>query len=172
VVVTVEGSKKMVNDSSIVVVEVWDIEKTILMETFVVRRSAASSDTVHEPHELTGVDADTSPSAAIEALVRSRRAGEEIDKRNTTMPSTQLLPILSADVRAVAVGMEFGGHTITHRSDFADLGSEGTSSRSPWKGFMITGSDDRKIRLWDLGKIERSIVLCGNDSDHERPSYR
>ncbi|ESK97721.1 phosphoinositide 3-kinase regulatory subunit 4 [Moniliophthora roreri MCA 2997] len=170
VMVTVEGSKKMASDSSNIVIEVWDIEKAILMETFVVRRNSGS-DAVHEPVGFTGVDADTSPSAAIDALVRLRQAGDDSEKREAAMPSTHLLPVLSADVRAIAVGMEFGGHSVAHRSEFADLSMEGSSSRTHWKGFVITGSDDRKIRLWDLGKIERSTVLCGSDTEHERPSY-
>ncbi|KAG7095893.1 hypothetical protein E1B28_006581 [Marasmius oreades] len=172
VMVTVEASKKAVNLSSSILVEVWDIEKSILVETFVVRRPSSFSQdgVIDEPHELTGVDADMSPSAAIDALVRSRQAGEEVDKRSLSGPS-QLISSPSPDVRAITVGMEFGGHSFAHRSDFADLSMDSTSSRNLWKGFMITGSEDRKIRLWDLGKIERSSVLCGLDAEQERPAY-
>ncbi|KAL0061663.1 Serine/threonine-protein kinase [Marasmius tenuissimus] len=172
VMVTVEASKKVISRSSNILVEVWDIEKSILVETFVVRHAPATTSdaVVHEPHELAGVDADTSPSAAIDALVRSRQAGEELDKKSLNIPS-QLMSLPSTDVRAVTVGMEFGGHSFSHRSDFADLSMDSTSSRSPWKGFMITGSEDRKLRLWDLHKVERSTVLCGLEEDNERPTY-
>ncbi|KAL0574075.1 Serine/threonine-protein kinase [Marasmius crinis-equi] len=172
VMVTVEASKKAINRTTSILVEVWDIEKSILVETFVVRRaSSTTSDAiVHEPHELTGVDADTSPSAAIDAMVRSRQAGEETDKRSLNIPS-QLMSLPSTDVRAITVGMEFGGHSFAHRSDFADLSMEPASSRNSSKGFMITGSDDRRIRLWDLSKVERSNVLCGLEEDNnERPT--
>ncbi|KAF9254440.1 hypothetical protein L218DRAFT_1082334 [Marasmius fiardii PR-910] len=172
VMVTVEASKKAINHSSSILVEVWDIEKSILVETFVARRpsSTGSDSVVNEPHELTGVDAATNSSLAIDALVRSRQAGEEADKRTLSSPS-QLVSSPSPDVRAIAVGVEFGGHSFVRRSDFAEFSMDSTSPRNAWKGFMVTGSDDRKIRLWDLSKIERSTVLCGPDTEHERPSY-
>jgi phosphoinositide-3-kinase regulatory subunit 4 len=37
---------------------------------------------------------------------------------------------------------------------------------------MICGSDDRKLRLWDLGKPERSMVLSGIDAENEKPTYQ
>ncbi|THU97645.1 ARM repeat-containing protein [Dendrothele bispora CBS 962.96] len=173
VIVTVEASKKSTDRSSTIMAEVWDIEKSMLMEAFVVRKGAASEAT-DEPHELTGVDADSSPAAAIAALVRSRQVGEDSDKRpHQPMGAASvqtLLPPPAADARAIVVGMEFGGHTVIHRSDLIEMGPESTS-RNNWRGFMLTGSEDRKIRLWDLGKVERSSVLCGMENEIDKPSY-
>ncbi|KAJ3746567.1 hypothetical protein DFH05DRAFT_1607341 [Lentinula detonsa] len=163
VMVTIEASKGNSDRAFTILVEVWDIEKSLLVETFVVRRGSGSDDAI-EPHGLIGVDADTSPSAAIAALVRSRRAGED----PVVHPQQLLVPV--ADVRAIVVGMEFGGHSSAYRSDLADFTGE-VPSKNAGRGFMVTGSEDRKIRLWDLGKIERSTVLCGMETDMEQPSY-
>ncbi|KAF5339043.1 hypothetical protein D9758_014111 [Tetrapyrgos nigripes] len=173
VIVTVEASKRSTDRTSTIMAEVWDIEKSVLMETFVVRRGS-TSETADEPHELTGVDADTSPAAAIAALIKSRQAGEDSSEKRsqlTGVGGTQtLLPPPAADARAVVVGMEFGGHTAFHRSDLMEMGPE-SPSRNNWRGFMLTGSDDRKIRLWDLGKVERSSILCGMENEVEKPSF-
>ncbi|KAF9078567.1 hypothetical protein BDP27DRAFT_1378971 [Rhodocollybia butyracea] len=162
VMVTIETSKGNNDRTFTILVEVWDIEKSLLVETFVVRNGPASDDAI-EPHGLIGVNADTSPSAAIAALVRSRQSGGEL----AAHPQQLLVP--AADVRAIVTGMEFGGHA-THRSDLTDFSREPTS-KGTGRGFMITGSEDRKIRLWDLGKMERSTVLSGMETDMERPFY-
>lgn len=169
--VTVESSKGSDNDQRAfeILVEVWDIGKSLLVETFVMRKGERSGDAddAIEPHGLIGVDADTSPSAAIAALVRARQAGED-----TSYSQQQLLASPAADVRALVVGMEFGGHSHT-----APPAGEGASSSkgSGRGGFMITASEDRKIRLWDLGKIERSTLLCGVEMEtgnEKKPTYR
>jgi hypothetical protein len=60
-----------------------------------------------------------------------------------------------------------------HRLSATDIASEsGSSSRSAGRGFMLSGSEDRKIRLWDLGRVERTSVLSGLESEQERPSFR
>ncbi|KAE9405511.1 hypothetical protein BT96DRAFT_988303 [Gymnopus androsaceus JB14] len=145
VMVTIETSKANNDRAFSILVEVWDIGKSLLVETFVVRKGSGSDDAI-EPHGLIGVDADTTPSAAIAALVRSH-------------------------VRALVVGMEFGGHSTAPRSDLADFTGEAAPSKAAGRGFMITASEDRKIRLWDLGKIERSTVLCGVETEIEKPTY-
>jgi len=174
--VSVEASKRTTDRSSTTLVEVWDIEKSVLMETFVTR-TGSSSDPIPEPHELTGVEADTSPAAAIAALVRSRQqsAGDArpLGLSSRSVSSTDdLLPPPAPDVRALIVGLDFGGHS-PPRSDYGELGVEaGTSSiRTSGRGFMVSGSEDRKMRLWDLGKLERTTVLSGL-SENEKPSYQ
>jgi phosphoinositide-3-kinase regulatory subunit 4 len=39
-------------------------------------------------------------------------------------------------------------------------------------GYLLTGSEDRKLRYWDLGAIERSCVVSDPDLDEEKPVYR
>jgi phosphoinositide-3-kinase regulatory subunit 4 len=175
--VSVEASKRMTDHSYTNLVEVWDIEKAVLMETFVTR-TGSTSDALPEPHELTGVEADTSPAAAIAALVRSRQQSAA-DARPLAMSSRssscadELLPAPAPDVRALVVGLDFAGHSTVHRSEFGELGVEAGASnlRLAGRGFMVSGSEDRKMRLWDLGKLERTTVLSGS-LDNEKPSYQ
>ena len=72
---------------------------------------------------------------------------------------------------ALVLGAEFGGHGALFRSPMADA-DDGTLARAGARGFMLCASEDRRIRLWDLGKPERSVVLSGPDADNERPVYR
>ncbi|KAJ7057004.1 hypothetical protein C8F01DRAFT_1153032 [Mycena amicta] len=175
VMVTVEGSGSKPTDRTFTnLVEVWDIEKALLVETFVARQSAeAEAEPLPEPQELTGVDADMSPAAAIAALVHSRQSTvpAEAGKRSSQGTSQdELLPPPSPDIRALVVGADFGGHIGVHRSDLADLAS-GPETGHGRRGFMVSGSEDRKLRLWDLSKLERTAVLSGLESEAERPIY-
>ncbi|KAJ7756949.1 hypothetical protein B0H16DRAFT_1537509, partial [Mycena metata] len=51
------------------------------------------------------------------------------------------------------------------------MAETGTDSGHGRRGFMVTGSEDRKLRLWDLSRLERTTVLSGLESEHERPAY-
>lgn len=167
VMVTVDAQKRE-GPTSTHLVEVWDIEKSVLVETFVTRR-ATSGEPLLEPHELIGVDASVLPSSAIATLVRERQS----EDGSHAAARTQLLPSPSPTVRTLAVGVDFGGHSLAHRSDMLEYGSEQQSStRGVGRGgFMLTGSEDWKIRLWDLGRPERSSILSGPEGDHEKPAY-
>ncbi|KAJ7216643.1 hypothetical protein GGX14DRAFT_442277 [Mycena pura] len=172
VMVTVEGSKRTADRTFTNLVEVWDIEKAVLVETFVTRTSG-ETEPLPEPHELTGVDADISPAAAIAALVHSRQSAVDASGKRPR-PSSQsafqdeLLPAPSPDVRALVVGIDFGGPAGVHRTDMVETGTETGHGR---KGFLISGSEDRKLRFWDLSKLERTAILSGLESENERPSY-
>ncbi|KAJ3519644.1 hypothetical protein NM688_g9271 [Phlebia brevispora] len=50
------------------------------------------------------------------------------------------------------------------------MGEDGTRA-SGGRGFLLCGSEDRRIRLWDLSKPERSTVLSGPEGDGEKPVY-
>ncbi|KAG5644667.1 hypothetical protein DXG03_007966 [Asterophora parasitica] len=179
VMVSMESSRRSTDRPYTNLIEVWDIEKAVLMETFMTRKGS-SAEPVSEPHELVGVDADANPAAVIAALVRSRQTGGDpsdkvprLSSRSTSMDSNVLTTPVP-DVRAFVAGLDFGGHSASHRSDLSgELGSDNPSTmRSAWRGFMITGSEDRKLRLWDLGKLERTVTLSGLELDTERPSYQ
>ncbi|KAJ7715595.1 hypothetical protein DFH07DRAFT_862734 [Mycena maculata] len=172
VMVTVEASKRTTDRTVTNLVEVWDIEKAVLVETFITRTSG-ETEPLPEPYELTGVDADISPAAAIAALVHSRQsavdaAGKRPRPSSQSTFQDELLPPPAPDVRALVVGLDFGGPTGVHRSDMADAGPDSAHGR---RGFMVTGSEDRKLRLWDLSKLERTTVLSGLESENERPSF-
>lgn len=57
-------------------------------------------------------------------------------------------------IRAMAVGM--------------DVFEDGRESRS---GFILSAGGDRKIRFWDLGRIESSMVVSGLDAEETRPTF-
>lgn len=161
----------------VTLIEVWDIEKCMLVETFLMNTTSSSPE---EPQQVTGVDTEPSPAAAIAALVRSRQTGLSSATRikRTHPPSSivaqdDVLPTPSPTIRAIVVGLEFGGHQSGNHSKTNDFGGElDAHAHSVGRGFMITGSEDRRIRLWDLGKLERTVVFSGLESDHDKPSYR
>ena len=174
VIVSLESSRWTGDGTSTTLLEVWDIEKATLVESFVTRTAFTSSEEPSpEPLEIIGVDADPSPAAAIAALVRSRQSGD-LGARSASRTSTDnnMLPTPVSDVRTFVAGLEFGGHSGAHRSDFSALGTDVNATRASGRGFIISGSEDRKIRLWDLGKPERTVVLTGLDSESERPTYQ
>ncbi|KAJ7594229.1 hypothetical protein C8J56DRAFT_926236 [Mycena floridula] len=159
VMVTVEAPKRDSRSTPISLVEVWDIENSVLMETFSTR-TAATSDPTPEPDEVLAVDANSTPAAAIAALVRARQSDGKLPAIGTILPSP------SPNVRIIAAGIDFGGHATSHRTEPVEQ-----ESHSRRGGFMICGSEDRKIRLWDLGRPEKSTILSGLDSDQSRPVY-
>ena len=38
-------------------------------------------------------------------------------------------------------------------------------------GFIISAGTDRRVRFWDLGRAEASLVLSGLDADESKPSF-
>ncbi|KAI9705497.1 MAG: Serine/threonine-protein kinase [Candelina mexicana] len=38
-------------------------------------------------------------------------------------------------------------------------------------GFMVTGGSDRKVRFWDLNRIEASLIVSGLDAEEPKPSF-
>ncbi|THG93334.1 hypothetical protein EW026_g7875 [Hermanssonia centrifuga] len=171
--VTAEGSTQLIT-----LVEVWDIEKTVLVETFGTRSSSGTQPN-EEPKEVAADEAEISPAAAIATLVRARQedSGGAQDfvtsRRRSSLQSASHAgapSMPSPDVRTLIVGSEFGGHGTFHRSAMGDYG-DGVTNRTG-RGFMLCGSEDRRIRLWDLSKVEKSTVLSGTEGDTEKPSYR
>jgi len=76
----------------------------------------------------------------------------------------------ASDIRALIVGSDFGGYATSFRPEFGEF-ENNSGSRTAGRGYMITGSEDSKIRLWDLGKFGRTTVLSGPELDHEKPWY-
>ncbi|KAL1745959.1 hypothetical protein HDZ31DRAFT_81556 [Schizophyllum fasciatum] len=165
VMVAVETAKQDIEQGHpVVIVEVWDIEKMQLTETFVTRTSLPS-EPFSQKFDVSGTEADTSPASAIAALVRLRQAGTE----RSRLPSDSIFreePAVPApDIRCLVVGTEFGGHT-AHMSDYGARAKE-----YRLRGFMLCGSEDRKMRIWDLEKLDRTTILTGVDTEQECPKY-
>ncbi|KAJ7855120.1 hypothetical protein B0H14DRAFT_2754859 [Mycena olivaceomarginata] len=151
IMVAVEASKRTTDRTFTNLVEVWDVEKAVLVETFITRTSG-ETEPLPEPHELTGVDADISPAAAIAALVHSKQSGADAGGKRPRRSSQST----------------FQDELLPPPSDMADGTPDSGHGR---RGFMVTGSEDRKLRLWDLSRLERTTVLSGLESEHERPSF-
>lgn len=178
-----DGDRNSDNPTKVrTLVEVWDIEKTALVESFGTRVSSNNPEPVDKPEVVAADDAEMSPAEAIAALVQSRQEGTNVGseylgrRRSGTITGGSLrdgLPSMtpSPDIRAIITGIDFGGHNMLHRSSMADQTSSSSSGRAATKGFMISGSEDHRLRFWDFGRVERSIVLSGPE-DVEKPTYR
>jgi phosphoinositide-3-kinase, regulatory subunit 4 len=133
-------------------VQVWDIEKSHLVESFDtcpapnIEPSSTSSD-------LVAVEANITPAMAIAALVNSHQT---ISHHPSQPPS--------ANIRALIVGLDLHTH---HR---ADNRPDGVSPKRG--GFMVCGSEDRTIRIWDLNKPSDSILLGNGPTPMGKPSFR
>ncbi|KAG9307924.1 hypothetical protein JVU11DRAFT_12894 [Chiua virens] len=180
VMVAVETWKSNPEPTPSTLIEVWDIEKTVLVESFVTRTTASPSEAIPEPEEQAGVAAEQSPAAAIAALVNSRYPGGAAyanpgfprrDRGSSqSMQRDGMLPAPSPDVRALVVGLDFGGYPGMYRSEIVDLSADVPSS-SRNRGFIVSGSEDRRVRLWDVSRVERTSVLVSAETENERPSY-
>lgn len=180
IMVALESPRASAERVPVTLIEVWDVEKSVLVETFTTKdTSTASEPAMEEPQEINGANAEASPAAAIAALVRSRQPGgypaTSVKRAHTSSSSIfkDEMDAPSSTIRAIVVGLEFGGHQSGHRSEVNDFTSDlSPHGRSLGRGFMISGSEDRRIRLWDFGRLERTSVLSGLESEHDKPSYR
>lgn len=150
-------------------IEVWDIETTALVETYATRVVENTSEALEEPPDVSAGNAEPSAASAIAALVKARQsstssAGTPRRASSESAPAEQLSSGPVPVIRAICVGYEFGGHSTMYRAT-----AEGHAPGG--RGFMISGSEDRRLRLWDLGKVERTTVLSGIEIESEKPTY-
>ncbi len=170
IVVSLEASRKTTDRSFTHLIEVWDIENATLVETFATR-TGSITDAIPEPKALVGPDAQTTPAAAIAALVRSRQNNGDFDDLARQSRRDEAPRPPAPDVRALLVGSDFGGYSNVPRSDFGDVDPSAVSRHATGRGFMITGSEDQKLRLWDLAKFDRTALLSGLEAEQEKPAY-
>jgi phosphoinositide-3-kinase regulatory subunit 4 len=166
-----------------VLIESWDIETTALVETYETRESFCDTSSTAQigatPQSIIfGTEAEQNPAAAIAALVRSRTTLSSLDGAPMSVgegdSSRQTPAWTQPDVWAMVGGADFAGLANFPRPD---IGVErvGEGDRSMLKtggGFILTGSEDRKIRLWDLSNMERSVILTGFEIVNENISFR
>lgn len=182
-----QGSSSPGNPRGVILVEVWDIETTTLVETFQTREavlkapfSAPEGDTPPpEVGAVLGQDAEKNPAAAIASFVRSRTAVQENGnstalETDASETSRQTPAWTQPDVCAMIGGADFAGLAGMPRSEFGQMDGAGEAGSNVVKtggGFILTGSEDRKIRLWDLSRTERSVVLTGGEIEGERATF-
>ncbi|KZT22328.1 WD40 repeat-like protein [Neolentinus lepideus HHB14362 ss-1] len=172
VMVAVESSRPNAEGAGALLVEVWDVEKSSLIEAYAIRSASNSSTPIPEPETSNSSEAEKSPAAAIAALVRSRQQNGNRRSGTATQAAVRetLLASPSHDIRSLVVGLDFGGPSPIHRSEIGMI-PEGDASARSSRGFMLTGSEDRRIRLWDLSRPDGTAVLSGIDSEHDKPAY-
>ena len=76
-------------------------------------------------------------------------------------------------------GVDFGGHSNAIRSfvdlslDAADRSGSGSGSisGSGRAGFLVSGGKDCSLKLLDLERYERSVLLSERDDDRERANF-
>ncbi len=167
-----------------VLVEIWNVETGQLVECLVTREPPKA----HHGQDATVVASNTnpfvastssSPADAIAMLVHSRGVKGREESLSTTEEIAADRRVWQPDVRALTVGLEFGGQNnapmLTVREDFVLTGGRYTIPNRPQKaevGFIITGSEDRKLRLWHLGRVECSVLISGGDSERPPPIFR
>jgi len=175
VIVAVEAARSPSENAPSTLMEVWDIETTKLVEIYGTRMVSKASAVLDEPQDPSGGTTEPSAATAIATLVRARQHSIGSGLQGTHRPSAEgpsresLRNGLSLDIRALVVGLEFGGHSTVHRSAGSSLNLDGHSTGG--RGFMVSGSADRKLTLWDIGKAERTTILSGAELENEKPSY-
>ena len=182
VVVAVETHKASsdTHTPSHALLEVWDIESTTLVESFTSRTVVSASDTVEEPKEVGVDEAEMSPAAAIAALVRARQenaSGDASARGRTGFVGADALrqeaplppfPGRPRDGGWGGVRRAYGHAQVPHRG----CRWEGVESVVVRKGVYRVRLEDCKLRFWDLGRPERSVILSGIETEGDRPAYR
>ncbi|KAG9040843.1 Serine/threonine-protein kinase [Tulasnella sp. UAMH 9824] len=187
----------------VVLIEVWDIEKGVMVEMFATQeqRSYETSSNPASPGESLRLaseppnppapkDAPKSPAEAIAALVKARAAAQASPGQQNTiddvsphleeadLEAEELRRARQVGIRAMVVGSDFGGLAgSTTRLARLETVTISENSVEPFGGsrnggFLLTGSEDRKIRLWDLSRVDRSIVVSGLEMESDKPSFR
>ena len=125
---------------------VWDLERTQCREVY---RASTSLTT-----------AATNPSTTREAL-----KAYDPTKVDDEAPETMLTRFATALPSADSNNPDPGIRAMVIGTDGPDDGRESKYT------FALTGGPDRKLRFWDLLRVETSVVLSGLDIDEPQPKY-
>jgi len=60
---------------------------------------------------------------------------------------------------------------IAGNASLAGVAQPSPSSSAAETGWIVSGGEDRKLRFWDLGNVERSCIICGAEEGDEKPTY-
>ena len=122
-------------------ITVWDIEKTQCREVF-----RAGSHRVSSKENIKAYDAWNVDDEKPEVMLRRFATSLEPTEDNGHGPDR--------GVRALAVGTD---------------GPE--DGREAKYGFYITGGSDKKLRFWDVTRVEQSMVVSGLEAEDSQPKY-
>ncbi|KAG8692735.1 Serine/threonine-protein kinase, partial [Ceratobasidium sp. 394] len=173
-----------------VTLEVWDIEKATLEETFSTSEGpldtgdASDTDSSIPPDPpLTpkeGHIVSTNAASAIADLVRNRRAREKSQETKPDILNTDIVVDPDApaqtwmrpDVRALVALPDSNSLLQGSAGNKKELEAGKTGTDKSRGGLLLAGTESRRIQLWDLAKIEKSAVLSGLDTEQGPPQYR
>lgn len=122
-------------------ITVWDVEKAQCREVFRAGISRNSSKDNLKTYDPWNVDEERAEGM----LGRFATAIEPIGTANGNS---------DRGIRALAIGL-----------DFPEDGREAKY------GFFLTGGADKKLRFWDVMRVEASMIISGLDADEEQPKY-
>lgn len=180
------------------IAEVWDVDRGAKVEEYRVvtagqstisRSSGRAFDMAGQTSAMQ--EATLDPAKAIEALVlASNTSSKGRPGLSTRLPSSfpidgtpeanlQHQRAYRPEIRSFIVGTDYGAQneggrlaasSIHHSGELVEAdGSTTTSKRD--LGYMITGSEDRKMRYWNLGSIEASVVVSGAEMEEDKVVY-
>ena len=179
ILVALDGAEMLADQPGTVLIEVWDVERGELVETFISRdvsNNLATDSLPIPPKHEDEISTDTSPAAAIAALVKARQQGDyppALPFGDTIgQHVNQSLSQPSRTITCIVTGTDFGEHTSQMRS-FVDLSKdvEPTGRSSGKTGFLVVGSEDCSVKLYDLERFERSVILSERDGEHEKTAF-
>ena len=123
-------------------ITIWDLEKAECREVFRAGITRSSNKDSIRAYEPWKVDDEKSE----EMLSRFATAVEPSSGNNTSNPDR--------GIRALALGL--------------DAPEDGRESKY---GFFLTGGSDKKLRFWDVARVETSMVISGLDADEDQPKF-
>ena len=179
VIVAAEFSEQNV-DNSKTLLQVWDIDRGALVESFAVKSSGMS---ITPPLERTVEDERLSAGEAIENFLAQEGLSPQSPSTPTAnYPNTAISPISvplpPASVRAVLTGLDYGDTRHQRSTSFGaptnrrqQIEPTVNSSAKPSLAYVLTAGEDRKVRFWDLDNSESSGIVSGLEIDTEKPSY-
>jgi phosphoinositide-3-kinase regulatory subunit 4 len=155
--------------------EVWDIETTKLVEIYGTRMVSKASAVLDEPQDPSGGTTEPSAATAIATLVRARQHSVGI-RASRDAPSSAEGPSrefvhtgLSLDIRALVVGLEFGGHSTVHRSGVFFEFRRTFNRRAGIHGERFCRPETHAL---GRRKGRTDNILSGAELENEKPSYR
>ncbi|KAL8408854.1 hypothetical protein RB594_007329 [Gaeumannomyces avenae] len=168
-------------------VTVWDLEKTTCREVYRVGGNKEGPRgygawevdedkpegmlgrfaTDIEPAVLSGAAVSAAAVAAAAAAGASGNVGGSlVSSLGAAGAAPQVGGGADRGVRAMVVGNSNGG-----ASGGDDGGGGGSSSRDIRNAYIVTAGSDKKLRFWDLARVENSTVFGGLAPDEGRPSF-
>ncbi|KAI5479132.1 hypothetical protein MNV49_003992, partial [Pseudohyphozyma bogoriensis] len=162
------------------VAEVWDIDKGLKVEEF--RVIAAGAGQASTASRSAGVisggepasamqESTLNPAAAIEALLAAPtpQVKPRVRLLSPAAGGTSAHMAVRPGVRTFLAGVDY---SLQHDQRFThSTMPEAEAESTRGVGYLITAGEDRKVRFWDLDRVDRSMIVSGLDLEEDRPGF-